>query len=183
MTQRRSTKGMDLGGIRSIEDIRLRCHIDDITDCWVWRGARNGQKTPSMHLPGPDRVTSMGVAICFLTTGRVPDRGEVWHCVCETKNCANPKHRAKGNRSSQMRAARIERGPEVRARIIEGRRRKGANKLTDADVHEIRTAGLTLKQIMAKFGISRSWAHEVRSGKHRVTSRAPGASVFDWRPS
>lgn len=165
-----------LGGVRSVDDIKDRCVIDDITGCWAWRAARDSNGAPSLQLPALGRVVSLGVAIGFFLTGAAPAPGVVWHCTCETRQCANPAHRKAGNRSTQMLAAKLTRSPQTRARMMAGKRR-GA-KLSQADADEIRGSSLKLTEIMARYGITKGYACEIRAGKRRAPLAAPGSSVF-----
>ncbi|MBI5259801.1 MAG: hypothetical protein HY855_25095 [Burkholderiales bacterium] len=165
-----------LAGIHSVDDIKDRCTVDDITGCWVWRGARDAKDRPSMWLPALRRTTSLGLAICVLSTGFMPDPGVYWHCVCETRDCANPAHRRAGTRSSQMLAAKVTQTPATRARIAATKRK--ASRLSEADVEHIRTGGLSLKEISAVYGICISYACDLRLGRRRAMLAAPGSSVF-----
>ena len=168
-------------GVRTITDLQDRCIVDDITGCWLWRAARDSNGTPSLQYPPLGRVVSLGVAIGHLLTGQPAERGVVWHRNCETRQCANPAHRVAGTRSTQMLSAGIKRGPQARARIIAGKRR--AAKLSEADADEIRGSAMTLAEIVQRYGITRSYACEVRSGKRRAPLAAPGSSAFAWRPA
>lgn len=164
------------GGVRTLADIKDRCVVDDITGCWHWRSARDSNGVPNMQLPALGRVVSLGVAIGTLTTGQPPARGVVWHCTCETRQCANPAHRRAGTRSSQMLAAKLKRSPQTRARMTAGKRRTA--KLSQADADEIRGSDLKLTEIMARYGITKGYACEIRAGKRRTPLAAPGSSVF-----
>lgn len=168
-------------GIYTVDDLKDRCVIDEITGCWLWRGAKDSHHAPALWLPALRRRTTLGVAICMLTTGDRPAPGAVWHCTCETRHCANPAHRCQGDRATQMRAARIKKTPEQRVRMAAAAR--AAGKLSEADAHAIRTCGLSLIEIAQRWCISVGYACEVRSGKRRAPLAAPSSSVFAWRPS
>lgn len=170
-----------MGGVRTIAGLKDRCVVDEITGCWLWRFARNSKGAPSLQYPPLGRVVSLGVAIGHLRTGKPPKPGVVWHCTCETRQCANPDHRRAGTRSSQMLAAGIKRSPQTRAKIIAGKRR--TSKVSDADVSEIRASTMTLAEISQRYNITEGYACEIRSGKRRSPLAAPGSSVFFWRPA
>lgn len=169
------------GGVRTIGDMMDRCYVDDITGCWIWGLVNNSNQAPTLFYPPLDRVVSLGVAIGHLLTGKAAAPGVVWHCICETRQCANPDHRKAGTRSTQMLAAGLKRSPQTKARITAAKRL--SSKLTDADVSEIRGSEMKLTEIMERYGISQGYACDVRSGKRRVPLAAPGSSVFAWRPS
>ena len=170
-----------MSGIRAAADLMLRCKVDVDTSCWEWHGARDARGRPSTWCPGLQATVSLGVLAAYLRTGQRPAKGTAWHCLCKTPDCANPAHRTAGTRSSQMLALRMRRTPAQRAKVAAGRRLVG--KLTEADVAVIRDGGLLLREIVARYGISTSYACEVRSGKRRADLAAPGSSVFAWRPA
>jgi hypothetical protein len=132
-----SKKGV-LFGILTIEDLRQRCAIDEITGCWVWKGGANGRKNnraPSIWLPAIQKTTSAGAAICFLTTGRMPNPGEVWHYTCQTGSmCCNPKHRHAGDHSSRNLMTKFEITPATRARQVATRYGRAAKPVAASSV-------------------------------------------------
>jgi hypothetical protein len=169
------------GGVRTIDDLKDRCVVDDITGCWLWRAARDSNGVPSLQYPPLGRVVSLGVAIGHLRTGALSASGVVWHCTCETRQCANPDHRKAGTRSTQMLAAGIKRSPQTRARITAGKRLTA--KVSEADATEIRGSDMKLTEIMERYSITKGYACEIRSGKRRAPLAAPGSSAFSWRPA
>ena len=163
-------------GIRTPDDLKARCWVDEDTGCWHWRGAVDSQGRPSSWAPALRRTASMGVLACLLRTGAGPLPKQYWHCTCITQYCANPEHRVCGTRKSQMLAQRLKRDPLVVARI--SRTKRLASKLSEADCEHIRTGGLKLAEIMDLYGISQGYACVVRSGQRRQPLAAPGSSVF-----
>lgn len=166
----------DNGGVRNIDDIKDRCRIDDITGCWNWALGCDGNGRPSVWLPALQTRTSMGVAICVLTTGERPPPGVVWHVTCRNMLCANPAHRKVGNRSTQMLAAKIKRTPVQRARMSASRR--GGSKLTPEQHQEIAYSTMKLSEITERYGISRTYACVLRAGYIHRPPVTPGSSVF-----
>ena len=164
------------GGIRTLEDLRGRCKIDDITGCWNWGMGCDGNGRPSVWMPDLHRRTSLGVAICWIKTGKLPAPGVVWHLTCRNMLCANPAHRKVGTRSTQMLAAKVTRTPLTRARISANRR--GGSKLKPEQFEDIRSGGKLLREICEQHGISMSYASLIRSGKDRQPVSAPGSSIF-----
>lgn len=165
-----------LTGIQSVEDIKDRCVIDDITGCWNWGMGLDGGLRPSLWLPQLRRRTTVGVALCLFETGAPPAPGVVWHLTCCNRLCANPAHRKVGTRTTQMRAAKIKRTPLTRALMSKNRR--GGSRLQPQQFEDIRSGGKLLREICAEHGISMTYASVIRSGKHRSPVAAPGSSVF-----
>ena len=170
--------GKRFDGVRSIDDLRDRCHIDDITGCWVWRYGFDGQGRPNVWMPALRKSTSMGVAICALLTGKPPKPGTVWHVTCRNKLCANPAHRQEGDRSTQMLAAKYRHTPVSRARISVGKR--GQSRLSPEQIAEIEGSTLKLSEICARYGISQTHASNLRAGHRNRPTAAPGSSVFSF---
>lgn len=71
------TRGLRTDGIRTADDLRARCWIDDDTGCWHWRGAVDLNGIPSMWLPALRRRTSLGVVAAVLATDQ--DRDVTMH--------------------------------------------------------------------------------------------------------
>jgi hypothetical protein len=166
-----------MSGVRTVEDIRDRCYVDELTGCWLWRGATSARGYPSLWMPALRRVATLGHAIALLQTGRLPAKGVVWYCTCTTKNCGNPMHRAPGTRADQMRKAGIVRSPLVRARMAAGRRVD--SKLTEDAVADIRGSTEILRVVAERHGISISHASHIRRGEQRKPLSGHGASVFN----
>lgn len=174
-------KGAFLGGIRTIDDIKQRCRIDEETGCWHY-----GKATRSHHAPGVrlaalgHEMVSLGVAIGFLRTGARPAKGVHWHVTCSTKQCANPDHRKPGTKKSQMRHAAYKPDPLTLARIASAKRAR--SHLTEDDVASIRASSDTLMVLAARYGVSASHISRIRLGQSWRKTAAPAASVFSWRP-
>lgn len=168
---------MRADGVRTVADLMGRCRVDSITGCWLWgHAASESQQRPSLWLPALKRRVSLGVAICWLRTGKAPAKGVVWHCTCETTDCANPDHRRAGNRSSQMLAAKLTRSPVAVAKMAAGRRAK--SKLSDAGAAEIRASTEPLRVLADRHGISISHASMIRRCVLRRPVAAKASSVF-----
>lgn len=171
--------GVRNDGIRRISDLRDRCRLGDgVHDghrCWVWAGGTTGTGQASLWLPALGRRVTLGIAACVLRTGKPPESGVFWHCVCETKDCANPWHRTPGSRSGQMLAAKITRDVGTKARIAASKRAKSS--LTDEACMQIRQSTGPLRIVAQQHGISVSHASQIRLGRRRGIG-VRGASVF-----
>jgi hypothetical protein len=166
-------------GIRTVADLRDRCRIDTLTNCWVWAHGRNSDGRVSAWIPALQARGSLGTLIAILKTGQRPKPGTAWHPICTTPDCANPAHRIEGTRSSQMSAlVGVKRSPQTRARMVISRRK--FRKLSDEDVQAIRVSEEPLKVLAERYGVHMNYVSEVRSGRQRRAPIAPGASVFAW---
>lgn len=164
-----------MSGIRTLEDMRQRCHVDDETGCWLWRMAV-ANTTPSMRLPALGRTVAAGVAICFLTTDALPAPGVIWHRIdtCRSMLCVCPAHRTAGTQLSKMAFMRgTKKPPLTKVRMAAARRAHSV--VTEAIVADIRSSKLTGTELAGKHGISVSHACRIK----RNTARRPlGVSAF-----
>jgi len=164
-------------GINSLDDLRGRCYVDDITGCWHWRGSMRDGKYPSLWIPALALVVTMGTAIHFLTKGVPPPPQTVWRIKCRTEGCANPEHRTMSCRAVVMRK-KMTKSPSTRAKLAEIKRAK--SKLTEQDVAEIRASDATGVALAEQYGVSRSSISSIRRGRHWMPIAAHGSSVFNW---
>lgn len=177
-----TTKGKQMGGIRSEDDIKQRCWVDEETDCWHWRAGRVGNGEPSLYFPAWGHNTTLGQALYFLRTGQRVPRGRIYHCTCTLAGCANPKHRKLGNRSTQMLVFARARSPMTRVRIAAAKR--ATSKLSEDDIAAIILSKDTLKALAARYRCCPDWIHQIKTGKaRRPIALVPGASVFALGPS
>lgn len=186
-------------GVRTLEDIKQRCVIDDETGCWLWRGAmssrgsrRNGVPTLRVWmpdgLPGSERPTLATAArAAWLLSGREIQAGHVvWRRNCACSECVNPEHGAASARStmhSAIAASGRLRGDPVRAAI---NARNRTSLLTPRDVVQqaeaMFAAGYLQRDVRAALGLAPRTAARIRRGLHPHSSAhqhlVRGASVF-----
>lgn len=161
--------------MRTVADLKLRCWVDEDTDCWQWRGGHSGDGHPRLWLPALGRPVTLGIAACYLRTGKKPEKGSYWRTVCGTKDCANPAHRKPGTRSQQMLAHNMRRDQVQRSRVAAGKR--AVSSLSDEAVQDIRSSAEVLRVVAQRHGISIAHASAIRRGESRVLM-APASSVF-----
>ncbi len=174
-------------GIRTIEDIKDRCVLDEDTGCWLWVGA-TGKNTgrPAIWLPvGPTGGQSyrLSQVLTWIESGRLrrPD-GRVWSpVVCGNPRCANPDHHRLRTKA-QIQQARRTTNSALHAAKLSAACRGSTRKLTHAQRIEIRDSLLPASEVATRYGISTSYAKKILSGRHCWDKAAPvvavGASVF-----
>lgn len=88
--------GSNIGGIRTLEDLRQRCWIDPATDCWHLRTAR-GRKPSSQRAlkvwfhPNGESMHARRLAL-ILSEGKEVVPGHVVTAKCDSFDCINPGH-------------------------------------------------------------------------------------------
>ena len=165
-------------GIRSLDDLKDRCRIDEETGCWIWAGAANADGQATVWVPALRKTTSLGSAISLLTTGRPTRGGLFMRPVCGRKLCANPEHRQLATQSTAMRAARPTLDPLHRAKISASMRAR--SRLKPEDVEAIRASDATDVALGERFRVDNTTISNIRCG--RTWRDSSGASVFNWRP-
>lgn len=187
-------------GIRTLDDIKGRCVIDDETGCWLWRGAFSRSTTHHVgpttrvwlpvDLPrvvGAGRVTTAGKAAWVLAGNPLRDGDVVWRHVCHRVDCINPAHSKAGTRQAmhkEIAASDRLKGDPRRAAVNAINR---ASRLTPPDVvrqaEAMFGAKMLQKDVCAKLGIQQMTARLIRTGQHpHSTNRqrvVRGASVFN----
>lgn len=179
-------------GIYTLEDVRLRCVIDDITGCWRWRYSSNACGIPHCHVPagvlGPKRMSCSARRAAWALAGkRLPD-GCAIYPACGHADCVNPTHLARGTTGDALRASNKDRRsmstPRRLAALAAYRERWTIPAETIRAIEQALRAGLTAKAAAEHVGVRYAIAKQVRRGEH-AHQRAKvlrGASVFAWRP-
>ena len=178
--------GADLGGIRTLEDLRIRCRINEDTDCWLW-SMSTCDGNPRVHVViGGASVKMTGKAAAyFLANGTRPIAGRHTYSVCHNKLCVNPEHIQIGTR--------IEHGAFIRRsgvwrnqpnRIAANRatvRSREATKLTVDIASDIRRSELTNAALAKLYGVPASHIGAIKRGESWKPAAVANASVFTFR--
>lgn len=171
------------GGVRTIGDLKARCHVEDGADgCWIWRMASDNRGTPKLWLPAKQAVCTGQFASLFLV-GRPPVEGQKAYRLCATPNCLRPAHLAA--MTEQEFGARVtesgvlKRDVRRAAKLRAASRSRKTCKVNAAIAEQIRQAEGTLKEIGARYGIGHSQVSKIRRGESWA-QEMPCSSVFSW---
>lgn len=178
-------KGTDCGGVRKLEDLRIRCRVDQDTGCWHYGGKERrrqaGVVEPRVWLADKRSAVTVSKAAWLLAGKVVRDGHTIWP-RCRTYCCANPAHLLSGTKA-QWGAWVADQGhmrgrPE---RVAVNRRIKletGQCALTMELAGWIRESSQTGRQIAHALGVSEQVISRARRG---ITyAPTPVASVFGW---
>lgn len=181
--------GTYLGGIRTVEDLKARCTVDDITECWHW--------SLSIHAGAP-RVTFMAPdtkqyvktrgrkAALYLERGVDMPKGHVAYAkmCCKSTDCCNPEHSRSGTKKQWgdwlAQSGAVKGLPSKCAGARKAWDKRGRT-LTPEMVAEIRRSNEPDEAIGARFGVTGYAVWSVRRGLTH-SSGMNGSSVFGWRP-
>jgi hypothetical protein len=183
-------------GVYGLEDIRQRCHVDDVTGCWEWAlaisegGKPHSSRTPRVCLPsgvmeGGGRSMSVARASWLMSGRKIRPGCGVWRTCCNDA-CVAPGHLKSGTKVEEgawMAASGHRRGKPWRAAV--NRRTNAACQAVPVDVVraiEVRLrAGELHREISADTGIHKATISKIARGRHmhqRGGGLVRGASVF-----
>lgn len=131
------------------------------SDCWLWKGPKDGGGYGLTHLDG--RSQSVHRVMVVLATGQpIPEGLFVLHS-CDNPPCVNPSHLRVGTHQENMDDM-----------VRKGRQRTplgvshGKSKLNDDIVRRIRvmaSGGMTQRAIAAVFGVWQATIRDVLNGR------------------
>lgn len=128
--------------------------------CWQWTGRMTRDGYGAFWFWG--RMTKAHRVAWALENGSIPDGLCVLH-QCDNRACVNPGHLFLGTQADNQRDM-IQKGRSRKARG----ERHGRARLTESDVQEIRGLlgdGMTLRAVAARFGVSVTTIHDLKTGK------------------
>lgn len=167
--------GADLGGIRTLDDLRARCYVNDETGCWEWRGCvRKGQAV--IWLPETRSAVSASRALSLLLGISLRPK-QLLVPTCGDATCCNPDHRKVGSRSDLFRAVSPTRDPRWRAAIAHGKRRCDG-KFSPELRARIISSTETCKAISAWSGVHYTQVSRIRRGEAWRDFASPFAGLL-----
>jgi DNA-directed RNA polymerase specialized sigma24 family protein len=127
-------------------DPKPRCFVDPETDCWHWLGTLT-RGAPSIQIKRKRyRVARL---VKLIKPGRYVSM------KCGQADCVNPAHIRTVSRSEYVKAAIANRKPLT---FVERRRNRAAsaklNEQKAREIRELRTNGLSLRQLGRRFGVN-----------------------------
>ena len=158
--------GTQLNGIRSLEDIRLRCFVDPQTGCWRWR--LHFSRGRSCCVWFIDGVSHKGTAAraAWMLSGRRVEPGWVvsrYRSLCESEDCCNPEHHRAGPKSKVLPKLTAEQRVAHRVGVTRESRRR--SKLSMEAALQIRQSDASVTDEAAKWGVAASTISQIRRGE------------------
>lgn len=174
-------------GITTVEDVKGRCVVDEMTGCWHWKGSFHkdpkGNRTPMLWVfdspRGKFRNMSGPIAVLEISGKRTPEIEMGWRdCRCD--DCLNPAHIRGGTRTDFGLWIRMyglwKNNP---ARAAAGRRAARARTEITPEIIERVKAAPTTSEAARQEGITQSHASKIRRGRIWASGAVPGSSVFN----
>jgi hypothetical protein len=165
-----------MSGIRTIDDLKDRCRVDEESGCWLW-GASTSEGYPRLWI-GPKCMTG-GRAAWLLSGREIGDKRSVYHVRRCSSICVNPEHLACGTKAEAgavLRELGYLRGHAKRA-IVNTKNGRTKSKFSP----ELRQWIMESQQPATVLGPQLGLAHQtvslIRQGR-RWRSGASGSSIF-----
>lgn len=147
----------------SVEE-RLFRHIEKTDACWLWQGRLVGKGYGSIGLGGAGAKQKLVHRLSYeIHKGQIPEGMVVMH-KCDNPRCVNPDHLEAGTQSQNIKDA-FARGRKINLPSGLKGEDHGASKLTSDQVLSIRASSLSLNELSALYGVSRSAIERVRYRK------------------
>lgn len=174
--------GHDGGGIRTLDDLKNRCFIDD-DECWIWRLSCQGGKYPKVYLASHGTCIA-GVKAALVLSGVEMIPGKTgYHYKCSNTKCCNPDHLKYGTHKQKwahIKSAGFLRGDPLR-KAVNSQVRRSSSHLTP-HVAEIRASDEDNSQIAKRLNCLPETIRDIRAFKTHLPE-VPNSSVFTWRPA
>jgi hypothetical protein len=133
----------------------------DENECWLWTGSLSshfGQARFSYK-----NKTLLAYRVSYeIHKGTIPD-GKIIRHMCDNAWCVNPEHLEIGTQQDNIRDM-IERGRAIYPPKRKGEEHAGA-KLTQQQVHEIRSSTLTGVELAKQYNVSRALISRIKNKK------------------
>ncbi|SDX13662.1 hypothetical protein SAMN05518669_103374 [Variovorax sp. YR634] len=157
--------------MRTLEEVRGRCRIDELTKCWLWAGAVDrGQ--PKIYAPdwtnrdgALTTQTGQRAVWHMLNHHAIPKRWRVYS-TCRTPCCLNPAHLKIGSHAEWGRdsAALGDLKGNIRVQIRNRRTGRARSELTPETYTEVLLSNEKGAEIARRLAISESTVSKARTG-------------------
>jgi hypothetical protein len=172
-------------GIRTLQDIRDRCRIDEETGCWIWAMATSWsqkancsrKKLPVCYYGPKGRNMSVIRLVVELRSGRpVPSSYRVWR-TCGDEKCCNPAHLKSGTHAAWgnwwANSGRAKFTPDHKAAVRVSAARRG--HLTPAQARQVILSDRPGAELAREYGVSQQVISRIRRGITKYGQPAMGS--------
>ena len=183
-------KGAYNGGIRSLDDLKGRCVIDDDTNCWHLRDSLGRalkwepKKSPGIFVHGVGKRSARRAAWGFSSGTAAPEGCYIAACECAW-DCVNPEHLrtvTPAQHGAFMAASGKSKVPSKAAANMKNARQRAHNKLTVELAQWARESEQSQVDKAHALGVCQQRISEIERWLVWKPMMLPQASVFGWRP-
>ncbi len=158
--------GADLGGVRTLEDVRLRCHVHAETGCWHWRLHIAKGRTQCVWKTGGTQYKGTAARAAWILAGRRLEPGWVVsrnRKLCESDDCCNPQHHRAGPRPEVL--PQLSPTQRMRHKLGVTRASRQRSKLSMEVAMQIRLSTDRSADVSRTRGIAPSTVTQIRRGE------------------
>jgi hypothetical protein len=158
--------GAYLGGIRTLEDVRLRCYVDPRSGCWHWRlNFSRGRSSCVWFIAGVEHKGTASRAAWALSGHKLQPGWVVsrYRSVCDSQDCCNPAHHRAGPRARILPKLTPEQRTAHRIGVTRESRRR--SKLSMEAALLIRQSDAPCHEEAAKWGVGPTTISQIRRGE------------------
>lgn len=158
--------GAYLGGIRTLEDVRLRCYVDPRSDCWHWRLHFSRGRSCCMWVIDGIEYKGTAARAAWVLSGFKLEPGWVVsrrRSICESEDCCNPAHHRAGPKGKVL--PKLTPEQRVAHRIGVTRESRRRSKLSMEVALQIRQSDAKVLDEAAKWGVAPSTISQIRRGE------------------
>lgn len=152
---------------RPVEE-RFWPKVHKTATCWLWTGARGnnyGHGSITVRRANGKHSPAFAHRVAWeLAHGPIADGQSVLHS-CDNPRCVNPSHLFLGTQSANLKDA-ASKGRLHVPRPLHARRK--LSEVQVAAIRGLRSSGVTLAEIAARFGVTASCVSQIALGKRRV---------------
>lgn len=153
-------------------------HCDEVGECWLWSGTRDGHGYPIMKWPGCRCTTVRRIVVAL--DGRPAGPREPVASTCEERLCVNPAHLVRSTASAVARRAARKgafSSPLRSAKIAAAKRASSAAKLTAEKAQEIRKSTESGPVLAKRYGVDKSLINNIKRGEAWRVHASPFAGL------
>lgn len=167
--------------MKTIDQIKDRCRVDEFTGCWNWAGAMGQGKYPRIwQTEGGEERSMPGRRAAWLALGRELPSGWRVYGTCDSLVCVNPAHMKAGLTAefgAHTRATGKQKGNinRIKANRMTGRKRAA---LQPEQVAEVITSNETGLALAASHGVSMQTISKYR--RHGLPCYEPVGGLFHF---
>ncbi|MFN3303147.1 MAG: hypothetical protein ACK44A_05435 [Roseateles sp.] len=172
------------GGVRTLEDVRQRCVINEVTTCWHLRHADgrplSRTRPHKLWFAALERAVSVPRLVHLLAHPDAPVAERHWR-TCNSYDCANPDHVRSGT-AQQEKAWRVEAGRTTSPghRAAAQRNALTRSVLTPELRQWLVESTQSHVDVAHGLGIDRKRAQQLRASSARMAARQKPGSIFDF---